>query len=139
MNRVWLVDEVEEVMLPRGRWVDAGCGERADCEGWAVGGLRSEPVSSEEPPPLVPRAVGLFGLARLVLRAGFWGLVSRLRAGAGGSESRDENDVSSEADSAVEEPELAMAMACECPLGGDTMAGKATAAGEGAPLFGDTG
>lgn len=64
--------------------------------------------SCEAAPPLFHRAFGLvLFLLRLVFRAGFCGVVSVGRAWGWGSESCDEDDVRSEADSKVEEPELA--------------------------------
>jgi hypothetical protein len=93
-----------------------------------VGGLRSEPVSSEEPPPLLHRAFALLDFLRLVLGAGFWGV---------GSESRDDDEVSSDMDSAVEEPELAAAVACGCPLETGKKAARIGAGEAWAPLFGD--
>jgi hypothetical protein len=104
-----------------------------------VGGLRSEPVSSEEPAPLLHRAFALVDFLRLVCGAGFWGVVGPARPWGVGSESRDEDEVSSERDSVVEEPELAAAVACACPWDTGRTAGRLGAdAGEAcAPLFGD--
>jgi hypothetical protein len=102
-----------------------------------VGGLRSEPVSSEEPPPLLHRAFALLDFLRLVLGAGFWGVVGPLRPGGVGSESRDDDEVSSDMDSAVEEPELAAAVACGCPLETGKKAARIGAGEAWAPLFGD--
>jgi hypothetical protein len=141
MNRVWLVEPL--LVAREGCWriLDAVWGERAalcaDSTGCEVGGLRSEPVSSEEPPPLLHRLVDLFECFRLLLRAGFWGVVGPLRPGGVGSESRDEDDVNSDIDSVVEDPELAMAVACGCALAMGKNAGRLDV-GEacGAPLFG---
>jgi hypothetical protein len=99
--------------------------------------LRSEPVSSEEPPPLLHLPVDLPECFRLLLRAGFWGVVGALRPRGLGSESRDDDDVNSEIDSVVEEPELARAVACAWALATEKNAGR-LGVGEacGAPLFG---
>jgi hypothetical protein len=81
-----------------------------------VGGVRSGRVSSEEPPPLLHLAFDLLDL-RLLLRACFWGVVSPPGRWVMGSESREECEVNSERDSeavVVEEPELAMTLACVC-------------------------
>jgi hypothetical protein len=98
--------------------------------------LRAAPVSSEEPSPLLHLAFALFDFLRLVLDAGFWGVVGPLRPWKAGSESRDDDDVSSDRDSVVEEPELAMAFACGGPLGRGKKAGRFGAGAACAPLFG---
>lgn len=69
------------------------------------------------------------------MRACFWGVV--VAAGAG-RESRDEDEVSSEVDSVVEEPALAAAFAGTRPLGGGRDAGRVRMVifCVGAPLFG---
>jgi hypothetical protein len=98
--------------------------------------LRSEPVSSEEVPPLLHRAADLLDCVRLLLRACFWGMVSAPRLGAVGRESRDDCEVNSGRDSVVEEPELAMAFACVWAAGSGEVA---ACEDEGAPLFGGAG
>jgi hypothetical protein len=141
MNRVWLVKAVLVAIEGCGRVLDAVEGERAalcaDSTGWEVGGLRSEPVSSEEPPPLLHLPVDLFECFRLLLRACFWGVVGPSRPEGFGSESRDEDDVNSDRDSVVEEPELAMTVACGWPLARGMNAGRwGVGEGCGAPWFG---
>lgn len=90
-------------------------------------GLRSEPVSSEEPaPPLLHRGAGLCCLGRLAFLGCFWVLSPRRTSAAGsrtGSESRDEDDVNSEGESVVEASELAMALACVYARGRANRAG----------------
>lgn len=141
MNRGWLVEAVLVAIEGCWRVLDAVGGERAalcaGSTGCEVGGLRSEPVSSDEPPPLLHRPVDLFECFRLVVRACFWGVVGALRPGGLGSESRDDDDVNSEKDSVVEEPELAMAVACGWPLATEKKAGRGGVVEAcGAPLFG---
>lgn len=91
--------------------------------GCDVGGLRSDPVSSDEPPPLLHLPPDLFDCFRLLLRTCFWGVIGALRPWGLGSESRDDDDVTSEKDSVVEEPELAITVACGWPLGMGKYAG----------------
>jgi hypothetical protein len=88
---------------------------RAASEGCEVGGVRSGRVSSEEPPPLLHLAFDLLDF-RLLLRACFWGVVSPPETWVIARESREECEVNSERDSVVvlEEPELAMTLACVC-------------------------
>jgi hypothetical protein len=84
--------------------------------------LRSEPVSSDDPPPLLLHLFGRCDLGRRGCFACFWGVVSARRtwAAAGsrtGSEPReDSGDVSSgagrERESMVEASAPAMALAC---------------------------
>lgn len=145
MNCAWLenerVDVVVAVLDWRGLevWGD-GAALAMGWDGWLVDGLRSEPVSSDEPPPLLHRAFALLlvFLLRLLLRAGFCGVVSPGRAWGWGSESRDDDEVRSEADSVVEEPELAMVRAWAEPFCGGRWAERfGVEACEGAPLFGD--
>jgi hypothetical protein len=112
-----------------------GRGGESGSKGCEVGGLRSEPVSSENVPPLLHRAADLLGWVRLLLRACFWGVVSAPRLGAVGSESRDECEVNSESDSVAEEPELAVAFACVGAAGSRATVVCACEDG-GAPLFG---
>ena len=120
MNRVWLGKAL--VVAREGCWrvLDAVWGERAalwaDSTGVEVGGLRSEPVSSEEAGGLLHLPTDLVECFRLLLRADFWGVVGPLRPGGLGRESRDDDDVNSEIDSVAENPELAMAVACACAL-----------------------
>lgn len=84
--------------------------------------------------------VVLFGLVlRWSRAAGFGGVLSAARAwGAGGSESRDEDDVNSELELelAVEEAERAIAVACGCFWGWEEEAGRAAVE---APLSANTG
>jgi hypothetical protein len=102
-----------------------------------VGGLRSEPVSSDEPPPLLHLPVDLFECLRRLVRACFWGVVGTMRPGGLGSESRDDDDVNSDSDSVVEEPELAMTVACGWALAREKNAGRlGVVEACGAPLFG---
>jgi hypothetical protein len=105
-----------------------------------VGGVRSRAVSSSEPFSLVHLLFDLFDLLRLLLRAGFWGVVSPPRIRASGTESRDDCDVNSESDSVVEDPELAVTFACVCAGAIGKRPGRFAVAGcEVAPLFGDAG
>lgn len=79
-------------------------------------------VSSKEPLPLVHLAFDLLDLLRLLLRACFYGVMGPLEGRVIGKESLEECEVNSECDSAVEEPELAVAFAC---VGASTAAAKA--------------
>jgi hypothetical protein len=136
MKCAWLVDALLVAIVGGWRVLDADGGERADTAGWEVGGLGSVAVSSEEPPPLLHRAFDLLDFLRLVFGVCFWGVVGPLRPGGVGSESRDDDEVNSDMDSVVEEPELAMAVACGSPLDTGKNAGRFGAGEACAPLFG---
>lgn len=113
---------------------------RAASEGCDVGGVRVGPDASSEALPLVHLALDLLDLLRLLLRACFCGVVGPLEGWPKGSESLDECEVNSACDSAVEEPELAVAFAC---VGAGTAAAMADelaiSACERAPLSGGAG
>lgn len=102
--------------------------------------MRSAPVSSEEPPPLLHLPVDFVGVFRLLLRDCFWGVVGPLRPWGCGNESRDDDGVNSDSDSVVDDAELAMAFACGWPLAMAKYAGRlGVVEACGAPLFGDAG
>lgn len=106
-------------------------------------GLRSEPVLSEEPGPLLVHLFVLCVLARRVVLGGFWGVVSRRRSSAGGSsvgiESREGEGVSSDSSAlvVVSEPVDALAWGWRWCAGGDGRRGRAAASR--AALFGGGG
>lgn len=111
--------------------------------GWGSDVLRSEPVLSEDPAPLLVHLLVLGVLLRLVFLAGFWGVVSSWRSSAAGSsagiESRDDADGFSSDSSAlavVSERVEALAWGCCCGdrrRDGDEGRGPAAAVGA---LFG---
>jgi hypothetical protein len=87
MNRAWLDDELLEVEVVMLCWrcLDAVWGDgTALCARFErnlmLGGWRSGPVSSEEPPPLLHLAFDLVFLFRRLFRAGFCGVLSPVRA-----------------------------------------------------------
>lgn len=113
---------------------------KAASEGWDVGGVRVGHVSSDRALPLLHLAFGLLDLLRLLLRACFWGVVGPPERWVVGRESPDECEVSSESDSAVEEPELAVVLACVCAGTAAAEAEElAVSACERAPLSGGAG